>query len=164
MDWKKLHYLIWFLPAYLLFQGIYQVIVYNGMIKTYAEGTSYMANVDYFRINDMQAQTNGVIILSFTTKDGQHIRQKMTLAVQLAEEVRDYNKIPVRYLKDSSMPIIMIPPYSFDKNMVKINIAICVVSFLITLGIAVYVEKYFGRKKRGEVPDGYVFEMAGSRS
>ncbi len=62
MDWKKLHYLIWFLPAYLLFQGIYQVIVYKGMVKTYAEGVSYMANVDYFRINDMQAQTNGVII------------------------------------------------------------------------------------------------------
>ncbi len=88
----------------------------------------------------------------------------MTLAVQLAEEVRDYNKIPVRYLKDSSMPIIMIPPYSFDKNMVKINIAICVVSFLITLAIAVYVEKYFGKKKRGEVPDGYVFELANSGS
>lgn len=160
MDWKKLHYLIWLLPAYLLFQGIYQVIVYNGMLKTYKDGQSYMAKVDYFRINNLQAQTNGVITLSFTTKDGHYVHQRMTLAVQLAEEVSNYNEIPVRYLRNSSMPIIMIPPYSFDKNMVKINIAICALSFLITMGIAYYVERYFGKKKHGEIPDGFSFEFA----
>lgn len=162
MDWKKLHYLIWLLPAYLLFQSVYQVIVYNGLTKTYKEGTSYIANVDNFMIRNLQAQSYGSITLSFHVKDGRFIRRTMTLPVKLAQEVKDYEKMPIRYLKNSSEPIIMIPPYNFYRNMVRIYIAIAILAFLIGLGVAITVEHYFWKRRHGLVPSGFEFELVDS--
>lgn len=159
MDWKKLHYLIWLLPAYLLFQSVYQVIVYRGLTKTYKEGTSYIANVDQFMIRNLQAQSYGSITLSFNDKEGEHIQRTMTLPVKLAQEVKDYEKIPVRYLKDSSEPIVMIPPYHFYRDMVRIFIAIAFLAFILGLGVAITVERHYWKRRHGLAISGFEFEL-----
>lgn len=164
MDWKKLHYLIWLLPAYLLFQSLYQVDVYRGLTKTYKEGTSYIANVDQLMVRNLQAQSYGSITLSFDTKSGDHIKRTMTLPVKLAQEVKDYEKIPIRYLKASSEQIVMIPPYIFYRNMVRIYIAIAWLSFAIALGVALYVERFYWKRRHGLVITDYEFELVDSAS
>jgi hypothetical protein len=157
MNWKKLYHLIWLLPAYLLFLGIQQTMVYFGVQKTYNSGHSYVAKVDYYRINNLQAQTNGVVILSFNTKEGNQIRKKLTLPVQMAEEIQDYTNIPIRYLESSFEP--MIPTYSFQKNMTLIDIGIIIISLVITVGIAIYVERYFAKRGKEGRPDNLTAEI-----
>jgi len=155
----KIYHFIWLIPAWLLFLGIYEVYTYNGLVKTYQEGTSYIANVDYFRMKDLQAQSNGVIILSFDTKEGEHIRKQMTLPVKLAALIQDYTKIPIRYLKDSSEPVVMIPPYNFHRHLFLSNMGILSISVLIAIGIAVWVERHFWKEKHGLIPSIYKFEI-----
>jgi hypothetical protein len=94
----------------------------------------------------MQAQSNGVIELRFKIKGGEFIQKRMTLPVQIAALTRQYGKIPVRYLADSRQPIVMIPTYKFHLNMVRINVAILISSFLATVGFGFFVIRWARRK------------------
>src|SRR5690606_32310378 len=113
MGKKAVSILYWLLPAYLLFQSVYQIQVLRGLEKTYAEGQSYTADVVDFRLKNMQAQSNGVIELSFAKEDSSIVDQRMTLPVQMAAQLRQYGKLPVRYLEDSPQPIVIITTYNF---------------------------------------------------
>jgi hypothetical protein len=135
-------YIYWLLPAYLLFQTVYQVQVLRGLEMTYEGGISYVADVVDFRLKNMQAQSNGVIELKFDIDGGETVQKRMTLPVQLAAQTRQYGKIPVRYLAASPQPIVMIPTYNFHHNMVRINVAILVSSFLGTLIMGFFVLRW----------------------
>lgn len=158
----KLYHLFWLLPAYLLFLGIQQTAVYFGINKTYSYGKKYLAKVDYAHLNNLQAQTNGVAILSFKTDEGKQIKQKMTLPIQMTEEVQNYTNIPVRYLADSFEPIVITPTYSFQKNMTLIDIGIIIISLGITVGIAIYIEKYYYKRRKLNLPDHLSLEIVNS--
>lgn len=144
---RLLGFLYWLLPAYLLFQSVYQIGVLQGLENTYANGESYISDVVDFRLKNMQAQSNGVIELRFETQEGEIIQQRMTLPVQIAAITRQYGKIPVRYLADSRQPIVMIPTYDFHHNMVRINVAILLSSFLATAVIGFFVIRWARRKE-----------------
>lgn len=144
---RLLGFLYWLLPAYLLFQSVYQIGVLQGLENTYANGESYISDVVDFRLKNMQAQSNGVIELRFETQEGEVIQQRMTLPVQIAAITRQYGKIPVRYLADSRQPIVMIPTYDFHHNMVRINVAILLSSFLATVVIGFFVIRWARRKE-----------------
>jgi len=140
----------WLLPAYLLFQSVYQIQVLRGLEKTYEQGESYIAEVVDFRLKNMQAQSNGIIELKFDIAGGETVQKRMTLPIQLAAQTRQYGKMPVRYLADSPQPIVMIPTYDFHHNMVRINVAILVSSFLGTLIMGFFVFRW-SRRIRDEV-------------
>lgn len=135
-------YIYWLLPAYLLFQTVYQVQVLRGLEKTYDQGVSYVAEVVDFRLKNMQAQSNGVIELKFAINGGDTVQKRMSLPVQLAAQTRQYGMMPVRYLADSPQPIVMIPTYNFHHNMVRINVAILASSFLGTLIMGLFVFRW----------------------
>lgn len=135
-------YIYWLLPAYLLFQSVYQIQVLRGLEKTYEQGESYIADVVDFRLKNMQAQSNGIIELRFDIAGGETVQKRMTLPIQLAALTRQYGKIPVRYLADSPQPIVMIPTYTFHHNMVRINVAILLSSFLGTLVMGFFVLRW----------------------
>jgi len=135
-------FIYWLLPAYLLFQTVYQIQVLRGLEKTYEQGESYIADVVDFRLKNMQAQSNGIIELKFDIAGGETVQKRMTLPVQLAAQTRQYGKMPVRYLADSPQPIVMIPTYDFHHNMVRINVAILVSSFLGTLIMGFFVFRW----------------------
>jgi hypothetical protein len=135
-------YIYWLLPAYLLFQSVYQIQVLRGLEKTYELGESYVADVVDFRLKNMQAQSNGIIELKFNIAGGETVQKRMTLPIQLAALTRQYGKIPVRYLADSPQPIVMIPTYTFHHNMVRINVAILLSSFLGTLVMGFFVFRW----------------------
>lgn len=138
-------YIYWLLPAYLLFQTVYQVQVLRGLEMTYDGGESYVADVVDFRLKNMQAQSNGIIELKFDINSGETVQKRMTLPVQIAAITRQYGKIPVRYLADSPQPIVMIPTYDFHHNMVRINVAILASSLLATLIIGYFVFRWSRR-------------------
>ena len=151
MNGKKIvGYLYWLLPAYLLFQTVYQIQVLRGLEHTYEQGESYVADVVDFRLKNMQAQSNGIIELKFDIAGGETVQKRMTLPVQMAAQTRQYGKIPVRYLADSPQPIVMIPTYDFHHNMVRINVAILLSSFLATMIMGYFVFKW-SRRVRDEV-------------
>lgn len=138
-------YIYWLLPAYLLFQTVYQVQVLRGLEMTYGKGESYVADVVDFRLKNMQAQSNGIIELKFDINSGETVQKRMTLPVQIAAITRQYGKIPVRYLADSPQPIVMIPTYDFHHNMVRINVAILASSLLATLIMGYFVLRWSRR-------------------
>ncbi len=144
-------YIYWLLPAYLLFQSVYQIQVLRGLEKTYERGESYVADVVDFRLKNMQAQSNGIIELKFDIAGGETVQKRMTLPIQLAALTRQYGKIPVRYLADSPQPIVMIPTYTFHHNMVRINVAILLSSFLGTLIMGFFVLRW--SRKIGTEPE-----------
>jgi hypothetical protein len=130
---KKLLLLYWLIPIYLLFLSSYELLTYIGIQSTNKDGVSLISRVDYLKIKNMQAQSNGVIDISFTDDKGVHHTKKMTLPVQLAAQLQELAMIPIRYKESSFMPIVFMPTYEFHYKMVLMNMAITFSSFLAVL-------------------------------
>lgn len=153
---KKLLLLIWLIPAYLLFLGYYEVSTYVGLHYTYNTGESYIAQVDEFKIKNLQAQSNGHIKISFSDLEGNLHHREMSLPIQLAAQLQTYSMIPIRYLKTSSMDVVFMPTYEFQSDMVKMNCAICLISFLFTAWAAWRISKYALKLSKTEALDSAV--------
>lgn len=141
-------FLIWLLPAYFLFQGSYQVLTYYGIEKTYTEGESYVADVLEFDVKQIAAQTNGYVILRFTTQSGDTITEQLALPVQMAQVIMESEQIPVRYLSDSFKPIVMLSVYDLQKSVVLVNMAVSSLGLIVTLLIAGFASRYAIRRLR----------------
>lgn len=148
MSKQKLVYLIWLLPAWLLFLTGHQILVYYSMGQTYAEGESYSAEITDFDIKQIAAQTNGYVVLRFDTDEGETIREHLSLPVEVVSLIQDMGTIPVRYKEDAYEDIVMMPTYEVHSKLVLSNIGLSGVGFLITLFIALTVHRYTSQKLR----------------
>jgi|AntRauTorcE11898_2_1112593.scaffolds.fasta_scaffold60359_2 uncharacterized protein YneF (UPF0154 family) len=149
---RKLILLYWLLPAYLLFLTSYEGLSWLGIEETYADGENIAAAVEEFKIKNMQAQSNGYIVLRFQA-DGEEIQRKLSLPVQMAAQLQTYSVIPIRYKSDSFIPIVLVPVYEFHSNMVLMNVAITGLSFLVVFIIGFFVSKYAFKKSKYELED-----------
>lgn len=145
----KLLYLIWLLPAYLLFLMLHQTAVFYGIVDTYDNGTSYTAEVVDFELKQIAAQTNGYIVLKFNTNDGDKVQQQLSLPVEMAGKLQEIRVIPIRYQEGAFQNIVMMPTYSTQKGLILTNLAIAAVGFFIALFVAYLVHKYVRRKLSG---------------
>lgn len=144
-------FLIWLLPAYFVFQGGYQVLTYYGIDKTYENGESYVADVLEFDVKQIAAQTNGYVIIRFTTQAGETITEQLALPVQMAQVIMESEQIPIRYLADSFKPIVMLTVYELQKSVVLVNMAVSSMGLIVTLLVAAYVSRYaIKRIRHGE--------------
>lgn len=144
-------FLIWLLPAYFLFQGSYQVLTYYGIEKTYTEGESYVADVLEFDVKQIAAQTNGYVILRFTTQSGDTITEQLALPVQMAQVIMNSEQIPVRYLADSFKPIVMMTVYDLQKSVVLVNMAVSSLGLIFTLIVSGFASRFaISRLRHGE--------------
>lgn len=149
MNWYKiLRVIIWALPLYLVYQTTYQGEVLVSMQKTFQEGEVISARVDDFRIKHIASQTNGYVVLDFTSGSGTHVNRRLSLPVQLAAPIQDMANINIRYREGASQEIVMIPTFKFHRNMVLVNIAVLLVSTLITFLIALWATKLSNRRIR----------------
>lgn len=139
---KKLVYLTWLIPAWLLFLSLYQGYVLRGMMQTQATGENLVAFVEEFDIKYIASQTNGYVVLRFRPSDGVVRVEKLSLPVQVAAKIQNLAAIPILYKPDSSVPIVMTPTFPFQRSMMIVNLAIMAVSLLIT-GLVAW---YFTRK------------------
>lgn len=144
-------FLIWLLPAYFLFQGSYQVLTYYGIEKTYSEGESYVADVLEFDVKQIAAQTNGYVILRFTTQSGETVTEQLALPVQMAQVIMNSEQIPVRYLADSFKPIVMMTVYDLQKSVVLVNMAVSSLGLIFTLIVSGFASRFaISRLRHGE--------------
>lgn len=150
MNKRSFLHLLWILPAYLLFLTAYEFYTWAGLIDTEKNGAPIAAQVEELKLKNMQAQSNGYIILVFPTPEGTRIRQKLSLPIQLAAKLQEYQVLPIHYKADSWQPIAIVPTLEFHKNMVLINVGIAGISFLITFFIAFFTSKYALKPKMND--------------
>ena len=141
-------FLVWLLPAYFLFQGGYQVLTYYGIEETYVDGESYVAEVLEFDVKQIAAQTNGYVILRFTTQSGDTVTEQLALPVQMAQVIMESEQIPIRYLADSFKPIVMLTVYDLQKSVILVNMAVSSLGFLVTLLVGFYASRFAIRRIR----------------
>jgi hypothetical protein len=135
-------YLVWLLPVYFLFQAGYQFAAFNGIQSTFDSGDSYVASVTDFDVKQIAAQTNGYVVLKFSIEDGTVIEERLALPVQMAQVIMDSELIPVRYLESSFNPIVMMPVYELQKNVIKVNLGVTGFGLVVTLIISFFASKF----------------------
>jgi hypothetical protein len=139
------------------FITLQQLTVHVGTIQTYEEGVSIAADVTDFDIKQIAAQSNGYVVINFPLPDGTMTEKKLSLSIQMAQEIIDTQVIPIRYLADSWQPIVMIPTYELQRSTSLLNGIIAFIGFVITLTAAFYAIRY-ARKQRSELPDQFEIE------
>ena len=154
---RRLLYFFWILPVYMGFIILQQLTVHVGTIQTYEEGVSIAADVTDFDIKQIAAQSNGYVVINFPLPDGTMTEKKLSLSIQMAQEIIDTQVIPIRYLADSWQPIVMIPTYELQRSTSLLNGIIAFIGFVITLTAAFYAIRY-ARKQRSELPDQFEIE------
>lgn len=145
MSKLKLVYLIWLLPAYLLFLTCHQALVWKSMQDTYDNGQSYSAEVTDFDIKQIAAQTSGYVVLRFETEE-RTIEERLSLPVELASMIQGMGNIPVRYRQGALTDIVIMPIYQAHSTLVLSNIGLSGVGLLITIFVAILVHRYTNRK------------------
>ena len=147
MNKYKFLYLIWLLPAFVLFLCVHQAYVFYSVVDTYDTGESYVAEVVDYEMKQIVTQNNGYIVLKFETDDGTH-QQKLSLPVEMASVVSESRVVPIRFKKGAFVNIVMTPAYEMQKDLVLTNLAMGAIGFLIALFIAVLVHRYTTKKLR----------------
>ena len=140
-------HLAWLLPLFFLLHGGYQQAIYSGLSDTYESGNSYVSEVIDFDVKQIAAQTNGYVVLRFETPDGV-MEEKLSLPVQMAQVIMDSEKIAIRYKAASFRPIVMIPVYELQRKVVRVNLAVVSIGFVVTLLIAWRASVFAVRRRR----------------
>lgn len=141
-------YLIWLLPAYFLYQIGYQSVTYLGLQDTFENGDSYISEVTDFDVKQIAAQTNGYVVIKFTTNSNEIIEEQLALPVQMAQVLMESELIPIRFKADSFKPIVLMPVYELQQSVIKVNLGVTGIGLIVTIIIALYGSRYAGRKLR----------------
>jgi hypothetical protein len=153
---KSIAYRLFLLvPFALMLLGIQQYTVLRNINRIATEGTEYLAEVDEFKIKYIASQTNGYVIVRFVTNEGDTLRRKLSLTVQLAARIMETNPLPIRYLPDIGSEVIILPNLEVSRSIVGVNLVIIFVSMLITGFIA----WFWYRKRKGKVAPETQFEV-----
>ncbi|MEX2600262.1 MAG: hypothetical protein WD355_01360 [Balneolaceae bacterium] len=145
---QRFLYLLWLLPVYFAGMSAYQVAVYKGITETFQEGEEYSASVTDFDVKQIAAQTSGYVDLLFRTDAEETIEQRLSLSVQTAQVVMEYESIPVMYKPESFRQIVIIPSYELQKKMIRYNLAILGFGLIVTILIAIGATRYANRRIR----------------
>ncbi|MEL7833950.1 hypothetical protein [Fodinibius sp. Rm-B-1B1-1] len=157
MNKYKYLYFTWLIPAAFLFLVIHQAVVYYGVTNTYENGTSYTAEIVDFDLKQIAAQTNGYIVLRFTTHDGQEIQRQLSLPVEMAGELQEIRVVPVRYQADTIQEIVLMPTIDTQKSLIWTNALMAGVALLITFFIGLAAHR-FANKKLNESDEQFILE------
>lgn len=123
-------------------------MIYFGIHQTFDDGTSYIASVTDFDVKQIAAQTNGYVVLEFTTSEGVTIEQKLALPVQFAQVIMQSEWIPIRYLESSFNPIVIMPVYELQQSVIKVNIGVISFGLIATLLVSLFASGFAIRRIR----------------
>lgn len=157
MNKYRLLYLFWIVPAYLLFLVVQQGMVYKGTIDTYENGTTYMAEVMDFDVKQIAAQSNGYIVLRFEV-DGEMLERKLSLSIQMAQELMESANIPLRYQEGSFQDIVLFPTYQIQRSTSFFNGCVALIGLFVTVISGIYVNRFIKRKVDDEFGDDFEIE------
>lgn len=146
MNKYKYLYLLWLIPFYFLLQFTYQTMNYQGIQSTYENGNSYVANVVDFEVKQIAAQTNGYVVVRFSDQAGETVQEQLSLPVQFAQVIMESELIPLRYDPSSFRPIVLIPIFELQKDVLLVNIAVTLIGLIATIILSVYTSRYANQK------------------
>lgn len=123
-------------------------MAYYGIQDTFDDGESYIASVTDFDVKQIAAQTNGYVVLKFTTSEGLTVEEKLALPVQFAQVIMQSELIPIRYLDSSFNPIVIMPVYELQQSVIKVNIGVTSIGMIATLLISFFASRFAIRRIR----------------
>ena len=139
-------HLLWIFPLYLAFIVFQQLSVFTGTSKTYSEGETYNAEVIDFDIKQIAAQSNGYVILKFTPSGENEIERRLSLSVQMAQQILNSAVVPIRYLENGYPEIVMIPTYDLQKSISLSNTAFAGLGLLVTFIVTIFISKFANKR------------------
>ncbi|MEQ8524507.1 hypothetical protein [Gracilimonas sp.] len=157
MNNYRLLYLYWVIPAYLLFLVVQQGLVHQSAIDTYENGTTYLAEVTDFDIKQIAAQSNGYIDIRFEV-EGEVIERRLSLSVQMAQELMESSNIPIRYQKGAFQEIVLYPTFNIQKSTSLFNMSVAFVGLVVTVISGFFVHRYVRRKVTNENDEKFEIE------
>ncbi|MTI86409.1 MAG: hypothetical protein FH748_00415 [Balneolaceae bacterium] len=160
MNKYYLLYLIWLLPAYMLFITVQQGLVYQGAVDTFNHGEDYVAEVTDFDVKQIASQSNAYVSIRFET-DNEIINRRHTLSIQMAQQIMESPTIAVKFQKGAFQEIVLVPTYSLQKSTSLFNISIAIIGLITTLLAALLVHRYT-TKKLNNNQDTFVIERVDS--
>lgn len=145
MNKYRLLYSYWLIPAYLIFLIVQQGLVYQGAKSTYENGETYLAEVTDFEVKQIAAQSNAYVDLRFEA-EGDTIARRMTLSIQMAQQIMKSNTIPVRYEKGAFLEIVLFPTYEIQRSTSLYNMAVGFLGLVATAIAGFFMNRYIRRK------------------
>jgi hypothetical protein len=124
-------------------------MVYKGAIDTYENGQTYLAEVTDFDIKQIAAQANGYVNIRFEV-DGEIIERKLSLSIQMAQELMESSNIPIRYQPGTFQEIVLYPTFEIQKSTSLVNMGVAFIGFVVTVIAGVFVNRYIRRKVMDE--------------
>ena len=124
------------------------MLTYYGITNTFNHGESYISSVTDFDVKQIAAQTNGYVVLKFTTSDGLTVEEKLALPVQFAQIIMQSELIPIRYLESSFNPIVIMPVYELQQSVIMVNISVTSIGLIATLLVSFFASKFAIRRIR----------------
>ncbi len=140
--------LIWLIPLWLGVLVTQQLMVYFGSEDTYENGQVLSAQVEELEVKQIAAQSNGYIVIRFTTNDGEEIRQKKTLSIQMAQKLLELSVVPVYYLEGGYPEVVMLPTYEIQRKTSFFNASVAFIGFLVMVAASVMVQRYSNQRSR----------------
>lgn len=158
MSKYRLLSLYWLIPSFLLFLVIQQFSVYSGAKTTYESGDVYEAQIIDFDMKQIAAQSNGYVVIEFTTNSGQKIERRMTLSIQMGQQVMQSSVLALSYKKDAYPEIVLHATYALQVKTSLFNAGVAFIGLIVTLIAGVYVQKFSNRKSENEAIDDFNIE------
>lgn len=124
------------------------MLTYYGITNTFDHGESYISSVTDFDVKQIAAQTNGYVVLKFTTSEGLTVEEKLALPVQFAQIIMQSELIPIRYLESSFNPIVIMPVYELQQSVIKVNISVTSIGLIATFLVSFFASKFAIRRIR----------------
>lgn len=150
-------YAYWFIPAYLFFLVFQQAMVHKGSIDTYENGESYLAEITGFEIKQIAAQSNGYVEIKFTV-DGEVIERRLSLSIQMAQELMESSSVPLRYQEGAYPDIVLFPTYEIQKSTSLFNMSVAAVGVIITFIAGIILNRFIKRRSADEHADEFNIE------
>ena len=157
MNKYKLLYFYWVVPAYLLFLVCQQGLVHQSAIDTYNNGTSYLAEVTDFEIKQIAAQSNGYIDIRFEA-DGEVIDRRLSLSVQMAQQLMESSTVPIRYQKGAFQDIVLFPTFGIQRSTSLFNMGVAFIGLVVTVIAGFLLNRYVKRKVTDENDEKFEIE------
>ncbi len=140
--------LIWLIPGWLAFLVTQQFLVYSGSKDTFETGDAYASEVIEMDVKQIAAQSNGYIIIRFTTNSGEVIERRKTLSIQMAQQLLDASIVPI-YYKEGNLPdIVMLPTYEIQRKTSFFNGSVAFLGFLVMVAASLVVQRYSNARSK----------------
>tara|TARA_R110002096_G_scaffold434360_2_gene655691 strand:- start:4328 stop:4810 length:483 start_codon:yes stop_codon:yes gene_type:complete len=140
--------LFWIIPAYLAFISFQQGMVHFGSKITFENGDRYIVEVLDMQMKQIAAQSNGFVIFKFTTPEDDVITKKMTLTIQMAQQIMKVSEIPIRYRKGGYPEIVLEPTYDIQYATSLYNMWVAIAALISTIIAALMIQRFSNAKSK----------------